>query len=75
MKVTGYRCELCGKDFVAVEFHAVPQPYKFTANTVIPGEAGCSWDYREICEGCEVEIRKAINSAVSNLKAKPEVTE
>jgi hypothetical protein len=70
MKVSGFRCDICGSDFVAVQYAAVPAPSKFTASTLLPGSAGYSWEFNEICENCELEIRKAINVAVASRKIK-----
>lgn len=68
MKVTGFRCDICGDNFVAGQFVTMPQPHRFSAKTEIPAQAGYSWEYSEICEACELEIRKAINAVVAGLK-------
>jgi hypothetical protein len=70
MKVTGFRCDLCGNNFVAGQFLIVPQPHRFSAKTEIPAQAGYSWEYSEICEACELEIRKAINTVIVGLNIK-----
>jgi len=68
MKVTGFCCDICGENFVAEQFVAIPQPHRFSAKTEIPAQVGYSWDYAEICEACELEIRKAINTAIVGRK-------
>ena len=73
MKVSGFRCDICNKDYVSKDFVTKPMPCAFTANTQTPGSVGFSWSYNEICEDCELEIRKAINGMISALKlASPE---